>query len=69
MSDLRCINCQRDIGPDELVYEIRTSLDPQPPSGVACSEQCQQQKENESKQRAMLFYQVMGNPFGGDKNE
>jgi predicted nucleic acid-binding Zn ribbon protein len=51
------------------VYEIRTSLDPQPPNGVACSEQCQQQKENESKQRAMLFYQVMGNPFGGDKNE
>jgi predicted nucleic acid-binding Zn ribbon protein len=63
MSDLRCINCQRDIGPDELVYEIRTSL------GVACSEQCQQQKENESKQRAMLFYQVMGNPFGGNKSE
>ena len=69
MSDLRCINCQRDIAPGEPVYEIRTSLDPQPPNGVACSEQCQQQKENESKQRAILFYHVMGNPFGGDKNE
>jgi hypothetical protein len=68
MSDVRCINCQRHIGPDELVYNIRASLDPQPPNGVACSEQCQQQ-ENESKQRAMLFYQVMGNPFGGGKNE
>ena len=69
MSDLRCITCQRDIAPDEQVYEIRTFLDPLPLGGVACSEQCQQQKENESKQRAMLFYQVMGNPFGGDKNE
>jgi hypothetical protein len=69
MSDLRCINCQRNIGPEELVYEIRTSLDPQPPNGVACSEQCQQRQENESKQRAMIFYQVMGNPFGGGKNE
>jgi hypothetical protein len=49
MSDLRCINCQRHIGPDELVYEIRTSLDPQPPNGVACSVQCQQQEENESE--------------------
>jgi hypothetical protein len=69
MSDLRCIACQRDIAPHEPVYEIRTTLDPQPPRGYACSEQCQQQKENESKQRAMLWYQVMGNPFGGDKNE
>ena len=69
MSTLRCITCQRDIDPDELVYEIRTSLDPQPPNGVACSEQCQQYQENASKQRAMLFYQVMGNPFGGGQND
>ena len=69
MSNIRCVACKRDIGPDEQVYEIRTSLDPQPPSGVACSDQCQQHEENESKQRAMLWYQVMGNSFGGDKNE
>ena len=69
MSTLRCINCQRDIAPGEPVFEIRTTLDPQPPNGVACSEQCQQRQENESKRRAMIFYQVMGNPFGGSKNE
>jgi predicted nucleic acid-binding Zn ribbon protein len=69
MSELRCITCQRDIAPDEQVYEIRTFLDPLPPGGVACSEQCQQRKEGESKQRAMFWYQTMGNPFGGDKNE
>jgi hypothetical protein len=69
MSELRCITCKRDITPGEPTYEIRTFLDPLPPGGVACSEKCQERKEDESKQRAMLFYQVMGNPFGGDKNE
>jgi hypothetical protein len=69
MSELRCITCKRDIAPGEPTYEIRTFLDPLPPGGVACSEKCQERKEDESKQRAMLFYQVMGNPFGGDKNE
>ena len=69
MSDLRCITCKRDIAPGEPTYEIRTFLDPLPPGGVACSEKCQERKEDERKQWAMLFYQVMGNPFGGDKNE
>lgn len=69
MSDLCCINCKRDIAPDEPVYEIRTTLDPLPPGGVACSEQCQQQKESESKRRAMFWMQSPLGPFGGGKDE
>lgn len=69
MSNPRCVTCHREISPGEPVYEIRTTLDPLPPRGVACSEGCQLQKENESKQRAMFWYQAMGNPFGGDKGE
>ncbi len=69
MSELRCIACKRDIAPDEPTYEIRTFLDPLPPSGVACSERCQHKKEEESKLRAMLWYQSPMNPFGGGKHE
>ncbi|MFM9128795.1 MAG: hypothetical protein ACKOPF_02925 [Candidatus Limnocylindrus sp.] len=69
MTNLRCINCQRDIAPGEPVYEIETFLDPLPPRGVACSEQCKQRTEGESKQRAMFWYQTMGNPSGGGKKE
>lgn len=69
MSNLRCITCHRDIAPGEAVYEIRTFLDPLPPGGVACSEQCRHKTEEESKLRALLWYQSPMNPFGGGKDE
>lgn len=69
MSTMRCANCHRDIAPDEPTYEIRTFLDPLPPGGVACSEACRKKCEEESKLRAMLWYESPMNPFGGRKDE
>jgi len=64
MSNERCIACGQEIAPGAPTYAIETFLDPLPPRGVACSERCKESKENQSKLRAMLWYNSPANPFG-----
>jgi hypothetical protein len=69
MSNHRCVTCKREIAPGEPTYEIRTFLDPFPPTGVACSPSCQQKQEDESQVRALLLLNSPLNPYTGSKDE
>ena len=54
-----CIACGRAILPGAPVWQVRTTLDPAPRRGFACSEPCARRAENESKMRAYLAIDLL----------
>jgi len=67
---LRCMSCGTEIRDGEPTWEVKAYFDPNPPRGVACSSRCADKKRNESKLRAILWYNSLANPFNSkEKND
>jgi predicted nucleic acid-binding Zn ribbon protein len=61
----QCVVCGGAIPPGAPAFDIRTFLDPMPPKGLACSKQCAQRAESESKMRTYLTIDAIKKGFGG----